>query len=97
MIQLRVLFGIFLAFADHLFQQRRDAFGAVAIGMDPGGFNNVEVLIDEGFADLPQRLLDFPVFCLNQKKLSMRMRRSDAADIIVAQQESMSRGALSAI
>ena len=62
MIQLTELLRIFLFLANHLLQKLHSTLGAVAIGMDTGSFNVVQVFIDKGLADLPEGAFNLAVF-----------------------------------
>lgn len=61
--------GVLPAFADDLLQELGHALGAVAVGVDACRIDVVEVFVDEGFADLPQVLLDALVGLLDPQKL----------------------------
>ena len=61
-IQIGELLGIFLALANDLLQQMGGRLGAIAIGMDAGGFDLIEILINEILADIVEESLHL---CVN--------------------------------
>ena len=62
MIKIGKLLGVFLALANDLLQQMGGRLGAIAIGMDAGGFDLIEILINEILADIVEESLHL---CVN--------------------------------
>ena len=76
--------GILPAFADDLLQELGHALGAVAVGVDACRIDVVEVFVDEGFADLPQVLLDALVGFFDPQKLlpgDVRLQKIGVAEV----------------
>ena len=69
MIQMGKLFRIFFTFADDFLQKMVRFLSAVAVGMDAGSLNIVQILINKGLSQLPHGSFQLPVLFLDPGQL----------------------------